>query len=227
MAKVVYSPQVGDMRNKTGGAVHTKTRFGSMVRRKVSPDQPRTSAQMNVRASFTSLSKLWSGSTMDNYRAGWIGLAASYPVKDVFGQSQTLTGHQMFVRLNRALTWLSLGPVYTPPATLAATYPGTLTVVAIAGGALTVNSVNPPAAGENGSIWAAAQQSPGRASIGNKYRLIDSTGVATAGPWNIKPGYENKFGAMIAGKKIPIMVKYTTVASGATGIPSTALQLVS
>lgn len=228
MAKVVYGPIVSDARNKEGGTVFTKTRFGSMIRRKVSPVQPRSTAQMNVRASFTALSKGWSGASMtDITRAAWNALAAAYPSKDVFGATHTLTGHQIFLALNRALAWFSLGPIYTPPATLAATYPGTLTVVAIAGGALTVNSVNPPAAGENGSIWAAAQQSPGRASIGNKYRLIDSTGVATAGPWNIKPGYENKFGAMIAGKKIPIMVKYTTVASGATGIPSTALQLVS
>jgi hypothetical protein len=228
MAKIVTSALVADIRKKIGGNVFTKGRSGAFVRRKVSPVQPRSAAQRNVRANFTALSKAWSGASMDDTkRAAWNALAASYPVKDKFGASHTLTGLQIFQKLNRALHWFELGPVYTPPATLAAGFPGTLTVVANAGATLTVNAATAPAAGENGSIWAAAQQSPGRAFTGNKYRLIDVTGVATAGPWNIKAGYENKFGAMIAGKKIPVLVKYTTVASGATGTPSSALQVVS
>jgi len=228
MAKIVTSALVADVRKKIGGNVFSKVRSGAMVRRKVSPIQPRSSAQRNVRASFTFLAKAWSSASMDDTkRAAWNALAANYPQKDKFGASHTLTGLQMFLKLNRALNFLGLGPVYDPPATLAAGYPGDLSLTATSPSTLTLNSAVAPAAGENGIIYAAAQQSPGRTFVGNKYRAIDVTGVATAGPWNIGPGYVNKFGALIAGKKVPIMLRFITVASGAAGTASTILKVVS
>jgi hypothetical protein len=228
MAKHVGSALVGDIRQKIGGNVFSKVRHGAMVRRKVSPIQPRSSAQRGVRANFTALAKAWSGASMDDTkRAAWNALAANYPKKDTFGASHTLTGLQMFIRLNRALATLGISPIYDPPATLEAGYPGTLSLTATAPSTLTLNSAVAPGASENGIILAAAQQSPGRSFVGNKYRFIDVTGVATAGPWNIGPGYVNKFGNLIAGKKVPVMVIYTNVTSGAQGTPSTILKVVS
>jgi hypothetical protein len=228
MAKIVFSAIVGDARKKIGGNVFTKVRSGAIVRRKVSPIQPRTAAQRNVRANFTSLAKAWSGASMDDTkRAGWNALAALYPVKDKFGASHILTGLQMFEKLNRALATITLGPIYDPPATLAAGFPGTLSLTATAPSTLSLNSATPPAATENGLIFAAAQQSPGRTYVGNRYRFIDVTGVGTAGPWTIGPGYVNKFGALVAGKKVSVLLVYMTVASGAKGTPSTILKDVS
>ena len=59
MAKILFSAVVGDARKKIGGVVFTKGSTGAVVRRKVSPTQPRTQDQRNVRASFSSLSKNW------------------------------------------------------------------------------------------------------------------------------------------------------------------------
>jgi hypothetical protein len=128
MAKIVFSALVNDVRKKTGGNVFTKGRSGAFVRRKVSPIQPRSVAQLNVRADFTYLSKLWSDPTMDNYRAGWIALAASYPKKDKFGATHNLTGLQMFVRLNRALHTIGVTAILAPPATLSAENLATLSL---------------------------------------------------------------------------------------------------
>lgn len=228
MAKVVFSAVVGDARGKTGGTVFTKGRHGAFIRRKVSPIQPRTSAQQNVRASFTALSKAWSGALMDDTkRAAWNALASAYPQKDKFGASHTLTGLQLFQKLNRQLATFGLGPIYDAPATLAAGFPGTLTLTATSPSTLSLNAATAPAAGENGAIFAAAQQSPGRTFVGARYRFIDVTGVATAGPWNIGPGYVNKFGALVAGRKVPVRIHYTTVATGACGTDSAILKVVS
>jgi hypothetical protein len=225
VAKVVYSPQVGDMRNKTGGAVHTKTRFGSMVRRKVSPVQPRSTAQMNVRAGFTSLSKLWSESSMDSNRAGWIGLADSYPVKDVFGQSQKLTGHQMFVRCNRALQTLGItSPILTPPSTLSVPYPGALTLAHDGPPvtSLSLNVATPPTAAEDSVIFATPGISPGRAGAGARFRVIGTFTSATPLPYNFRDSYVWYLGAPITGRKIFIRVVYTKKATGAQSLPSEA-----
>jgi len=226
MAKIVFSAVVGDARGKTGGTVFTKGRHGAFIRRKVSPIQPRTSAQSGVRANFTKLSKAWSGASMtDVLRAAWDALAALYPQKDKFGASHVLTGLQMFLKLNRALSNFDMGPIYTPPATLAAGAPGSLSVTATAPSTLTISPTVNPLGSEGTEIFAAAQQSPGRTFVGSRYRLIGAT--LTAPPWNFAAQYTAKFGNLIALKKVPIKVVYMTQATGAQGTPTTALQVVS
>jgi len=225
MAKLVYGPIVSDARNKEGGVVFTKTRFGSMARRKVSPTQPRSSSQMNVRASFTALSKLWSDATMDNYRAAWITLADSYPVKDVFGQSQKLTGHQMFVRINRNLDASDTARILIAPASLSAPYPGAITL-AKAGGppitTLTYTQATANTSGEKILIFATPGISHGVQNAGSRYRLLLNVPDTGTGPWDILPQYIAKFGAPIIGRTIFIKAAMITRATGATSLHSSA-----
>jgi hypothetical protein len=222
MAKVVYSPQVGDMRNKTGGAVHTKTRFGSMVRRKVSPTQPRSSAQMNVRANFTALAKSWTSALTDELRAAWISLAQQYPVKDVFGAAHNLTGLQLYVRLNRALATIGVPPLVDPPASLSVGYPGALTLVCTGTPvtAFTVALANYNGPTEEAMVYATAPQSAGRSTAGAKFRLLDSFATGAPHPLNILPKYTEKFGAPISGRKIFVRVMFTHNVTGAQSLPS-------
>ena len=226
MAKIVFSAVVGDARKKIGGIVFTKGRSGAVVRRKVSPVQPRSSNQRNVRASFTSLSKLWSAVTMtDILRAAWNALAANYPQKDKFGASHTLTGLQMFQKLNRVLETMGAPPITTPPASLSAGYPGAVTVTATAPGTLTFVCANTIPASENIMIFAGAQVSPGRLAVGNRYRFIDN--LPQAASYDIGVKYVAKFGNLIATKKVPILVVNANTTTGAKGTPSSALKVVS
>ena len=228
MAKVVFSAIVADARKKVGGNVFTKNRAGAVVRRKVSPVQPRTSAQLQVRASFTALSKSWATLT-DSQRAGWNALAAQYPHKDKFGASHTLTGLQMYQKLNRNLATIGLAPISAAPATLSVGFPGALTASAAAGaGTLAITAVvTPPAAAEVPVILAAPQQSPGRTFVGTKNRLLDTTqAAATAPPYAEGSKYVAAHGAMVAGKKLNIQLVYINNLTGAKGIPSSALLTV-
>lgn len=116
MAKITYGPIVLDARKKIAGSVFTKVKAGSMVRKKVSPIQPRTPAQTLVRALFTALSKRWTGVLTDTQRAGWIALAALYPVKDKLGATHTRTGLQMYQSVNRHLNTIGVvTPLDDPP----------------------------------------------------------------------------------------------------------------
>jgi hypothetical protein len=228
MAKIVFSAVVGDARKKIGGTVFTKGRSGAVVRRKVSPIQPRSSLQRNVRASFTALSKLWGGATMDDTkRAGWNALASNYPQKDKFGASHTLTGLQMFQKLNRVLATIGAASILTPPASLSAEFPGAITGTASAPSTLTVSPTTPPTAADTAMVFAGAQVSPGRLAVGNRYRFLQKFVLADTPPWDIHAAYTAKFGALIATKKVPILVKYATTANGAVGIATALLQVVS
>ena len=148
MAKILFSAVVGDARKKIGGVVFTKSRFGAIVRRKVSPVQPRTNFQRSVRANFTATSKAWSGSLNDTQRQGWINLAAANPVKDRFGNSQVLTGLQMFERVNRNLHTSGFPPLTDAPLSLSVTDLGGLTITeTTATSALTLTKVANSSAG--------------------------------------------------------------------------------
>jgi hypothetical protein len=223
MAKVVYSAVVGDARNKAGGVVFTAGRFGSIVRRKVSPVQPRSSAQLNVRANFTALSKLWSDASMDTYRAAWIALAAGYPLKDVFGATHTLTGLQMFVRLNRALRTIGATLILPPPSTLVVPYPGNITLAKSGGPPITSLTVEPDVhctAAEDAIVLATGGISPGRASGGARFRYIHHFAAASTYPVELIVDYVLKFGTPIIGRKVFVRVVYVNNTTGAQSLPS-------
>jgi len=229
LAKIVFSAVVGDARKKAGGVVFTKGRTGAVIRRKVSPVQPRTQAQRNVRSAFTGLSKYWGATLTDTERSGWTALAVANPRKDQFGQTKTLTGLQMFQSCNRNLDTIGITTVLAePPAALTAESPGTLTVVATSGGtpALTVSPATPNDASDKAAVFAAAQVSAGRTFIGKRYRFLASFSNTPAPPWDILAVYTAKFGALVSGKKVPILVKYIETATGGAGTPSAALQSV-
>lgn len=218
MAKVVYGPIVSDARNKVGGSVFTKGRSGAVVRRKVSPCQPRTSYQMNVRSSFTAISKLWSDPTMDANRAGWISLAERTPIKDTFGANFILTGLQMFQRVNRALHAIGVATLLVAPLNLVAGAPGTIELTATAATNTTVLTwPTAPAATEVPVVFAAPPQNAGRKSIGGKCRQIAYLGAAYPGPWTSTTHYYNKFGSWLAGQRIFFQLLFVSNVNGAQG----------
>lgn len=225
MAKIVFSAVVGDARKKVGGVVFTKVRSGSIVRRKVSPIQPRSVAQMNVRANFTHLAKLWSDVTMLNYRAAWIALAGQYPRKDKFGAAHTLTGMQLFVGCNRALQRINLGPILPAPATLSVPYPGALSLSPVGAAPITglmLDCAVWPTADETGVVYATPPMSPGRATAGAKFRSIAGINVTSAEPYDIYGPYVTKFGVPPTGRQIFFQVRFTAKATGAKSLPTEA-----
>jgi len=226
MAKVLYGPIVSDARKKIGGVVATKGHAGNFMRKKVSPIQPRTTAQRNVRSSFSAHSKNW-GTFSQTVIDGFNSLAKATPKKDRFGQTVTLTGLQLYQGLARNIDTVTGTPLTAAPANLNATTPGTLTVTATSGGspALTVTPTNYPAVGESAAIFAAAQISAGRTFVGKQYRLllvVPHSG--SPAPYDILSAYTTKFGALVTLKKVPVLVKNINTTTGAAGQPSAALQ---
>jgi len=140
MAKIQFSAVVGDARKKAGGVVFTKGRTGAVVRRKVSPTQPRSQAQRNVRSQFTAFSKMW-GTLSDAQRAAWTALAATATRKDVFGNVKVLTGLQLFQSCNRNLDSIGATEISDAPASLSAGAPGTLTLTCTHSGTATITGV--------------------------------------------------------------------------------------
>lgn len=223
MAKIQFSAVVGDARNKVGGVVFTAGRGHAVVRRKVSPIQPRTTAQRNVRANFTGLSKAWGG-IGDAARAAWVAFAKNNPLKDVFGQSITLTGHQMYVRINRNLAQIGVAALTNPPANLNVNYAGTISVTHDGPPATTfeMNFSDPGSVGGSEScvVFATPPMSPGRLSGGARYSQIQFSAPGLVGPYYLYADYVTKFGTPATGSKIFFKAFLTRTTNGAQGTPA-------
>jgi len=99
MAKVQFGGGVSNMQGSIAGNTFTRTKAGPAVRAKVKPNNPATPAQMAQREKITRLSKAWQGLT-DDERSAWDGSAENVKRKGVCGNNITMTGHQLFVKVN-------------------------------------------------------------------------------------------------------------------------------
>ena len=221
MALVVYGPIVSDARKKIGGIVATKGHAGNFMRKKVSPIQPRSQAQRNVRANFTANSKTWAtlGATVI---AGFNALAKSTPKKDRFGQSVTLTGFQLYQQLSRNISTVSGTPLAAAPTSLTAPSAGSLTVVCSAGTpTFTVAPATYPPTGSSMAIYASPQLSPGRQFVGKNYKLVSVLAYnVTPVAADIKSAYTQMYGTLVAGKNIQVLCKIINKTTGAAGTAS-------
>jgi hypothetical protein len=236
MAKITFSAIVGDARKKIGGVVFSKSRTGAYVRRKVSPVQPRTTAQRAVRANFTANSKGWSGTLTAAERATFTQLAQSLTKKDRLGQSFQLTGAQLYQSISRNLHTIGVADLITAPANQVVSDLGGLTLAEVmsetsplSGRGITVDPTNMPATGEYLVITAAAPLPAGRTFVGKgKYRIIQTVAPGTASPLftlpiDVTAAYEAKFGALSTGQTIHMQINNISSVNGAAGKPYPAV----
>jgi hypothetical protein len=209
MAKVNYGTIVADARGKINGVVMSKNKSGAYVRTKVTPTNPRTPAQQAVRATFGNLSQQWSAGLTASQRAQWTAYAQTYPRRDIFGNSLTLNGLNMFIALNAVLAQIGGVMTVTPPSgnlvnalTWASTF-GTLsaTVVDLNNTVLSAGAPTVPYS----YIFATPPLPAGRSATPSDYRFVYSAVAPVSMPPNavdIATAYIAKFGSPIPGQAI-------------------------
>ncbi len=100
-----------------GGVTYAHARGGQMYRRaRATPINPNTAEQQRTRAAVAAASAGWNTLTTPQ-RELWTAYALATPVPGAFGQTQTLTGQQMYVRLNAFRSSVNLTASATPPTT--------------------------------------------------------------------------------------------------------------
>ena len=229
MAKILFGVGIADARNKLGGHVFSRNRNGGYVRMKVSPSQPRSASVLNVRANFTDVTKAWGGSLTDAERAAWNSLAASNPVPDQFGNPQTLTGAQIYMKVNRNLFTVGQARLDTAPSNLSATSLTSLSGAAAAAAATFTLTFTPTPLGADDYLvfYLTPQLSAGRTYFTPYLKIVyaDSSGAATS-PHDIKAAYVAKFGALLEGAKIGVIGFTINGTNGGASSPASALVTV-
>ena len=150
--KILDIPQSG----KRGLNVSQDGQFGQISRATGRVANPRTPSQMTVRDNLSHVSARWRA-LEEIQRAAWMAAAKDTMSNPRLNQSGSLSGFQLFTKINCALAQFGQEQVDAPPAqpqfpTLA---PQNL-VIANASGAITLKLTCPTSPGENTIVPASA-----------------------------------------------------------------------
>jgi hypothetical protein len=224
MPKVKLGILASDIRGKQGGSVWSKNRAGNYLRQKVTPVNPRTLAQTAARNRFAQYSSGWRLLTTAQQTA-WNAAVSSYQRSNIFGDLHSLTGLQLYQRINQNLLASGGTPITSPAANkgVSVVTAGVLTYTSGTPALSLAYSANVPAL-TRVKVYATAPLSAGINFVKSQFRLISTLAPATASPANLLAAYTAKFGAVGAiGTKIFVRIVFVDQTSG---VPS-AVQIVS
>ena len=216
MARIKFGMMMTDARGKLGGHVFTKARNGATVRTKVTPANPKTSAQGAVRSRFSTISQSWR-TLSEEQRIAWNNKASTVGKTNIFGDSYFPSGKNLYVAINTNILTAGGYAINIPPADVV------LPDVLLSGiafdslaGSLEVSLeslVNPT--GNTAIIFCSPCLSKGVFNASGKERYVSAvnlTGTSTVA--NIYDDYVAKYGALQSGSKIFIKAKIVNVSSG-------------
>lgn len=220
MAKILTTAIVADIRNKLNGSVFSKNRYGSYVRTKVTPVNPQSNSQQNVRNILSTQSQAWRGLTEDQ-RQSWIDAAINFPFTDIFGNSKILSGSTLFVKLNSNLVNAGVAPLTDAPspAAIPQLTLGALTATAGTQALSQVFAATPVPADFKICVQATGNIGPGKNFVKNQFRTISYLAAAATSPANLLAAFTAVHGALVEGQKVFIRAFYVSTITGQAGIP--------
>jgi hypothetical protein len=205
--KIQDIPQTG----KLGLTVTWPARNGLVRRILVTPANPRTDRQLEVRDLLSQQARRFDALT-DAQQDAWNVAAAGYQSRPSLGQSGPLTGLQLFIRVNCKLGLLGQNPVDVPPA--APQFPDLAPqslVITNTSGVVAVKLACPTDPGENTVLRASPPQNSAVRACRN-FRIIGICPAAAQGSADITGLYIAEFGAVPVGKRL--FVRASTMVSG-------------
>lgn len=218
MAKIKLSAVVSEMRGKLNGSVFSKNRGGAYLRTKVTPVNPQTISQGNVRARLTTFSQAWRSLTAAQITA-WNNAVSNFTGTDIFGDIKTPSGINLYNKLNLNLAAAGQSPINNPPLPVGVGYFSELTVSAQASidELLADFTALGASAGQTIIVQATKGVSPGKNFVKSEYRQITTLAGTTASPVDIGAAYVLKFGSMIEGQKVFIRCAFVDNTTGVSG----------
>ena len=212
-----FGALVVDGRNKIGGQVASKNRAGAYLRNKVTPVNPQSVAQSNVRNRFGGISQAWRGLT-EAQRTAWNAAVQDFGRTDIFGDIRNPSGAQLHQRLNQELSLAGASLIVLPPLVGETETISALSATAAAGtpALSVVFGPSPVPANTAYIVEATPQVSPGKSFVKNLYRRIGQIAPAATTPFDALSAYTARFGALVAGQKLFIRVKTVNLLTGIT-----------
>jgi hypothetical protein len=178
-----------------GGTTAAKNRYGTYFKKKSHPINRKTTSQSAVRAFFSTLTKGWKSLT-STQRFSWTSAVENFSKHNSLAETIILTGHQLYIAINRNLQTISQALLTSAPAVTTVTPLLTQSIAAAAGAGTMLDTYTPAVpAGQSYTLYATRPLSAGKKSNSQDYKLIAVINTADASPFDIKAAYEAVFGA--------------------------------
>ena len=204
MARLKFGMMMTDARGKLGGHVFTKAKSGATIRTKVTPLNPKTSAQSEARSALGANSQAWRMLT-EAQRLAWNSAAQEISKTNAFGDIYFPSGKNYFTAINNNLRNVG-GAFRLDPPTLVE-MPGLTSVEVDFDLVAEQLDIAPNFVGIDVDIVlvcnATSGQSAGRYNFSGKYRKFN--GYSLEGlpqKTAIYDDYVAKFGVPSAGQKV-------------------------
>lgn len=219
MAKVSTEPRSG----KRGTIVILDSPYGQVERSLVPVKNPRTPAQQTVRGTLSRMAARWRTLTQEQ-RVVWIARAQQTRSYPRLGQSGTLTGCQLYIKINCARAAIGLDPIDTPPdrPKFGANPVGALIITNTAGDVALKLSV-PRAPALPIMVFATAPCSAG-VSRPRRFTLIGTLPAAAAGVSDVTDLFVAKYGVPPVTTRV--FVRTRQVADGWQDLPKETTAVV-
>lgn len=128
MALIKPSPLVNDIRGSVGGVTFGRNSAGMFARAKVTPVNPDTPRQVDIRAKFGIATIAWRSTLNQTQRDQWNLLGTTTFFKNALGDDYNPSGIQLFIR-SSVLLLLSGNPIVTTPPVTAIVPVGEFTII--------------------------------------------------------------------------------------------------
>ena len=199
--KILDIPQSG----KRGLYVSQKSRNGLVSRALVIPTQPQTDAQLRIRSFLRSVASQWRGLTQAQ-RDAWTAEASAHRSKTRLGQSGTLTGFQLYSKINCSLLNIGNAVVAAPPAEpVFGLLPVSGLVITNTTGVITLKLTTTDSPADGTMLWGARPCSQGMSTARGVVFLgtLDSPANNAV---DITAAYTGRYGSPAVGKKVFVKV---------------------
>lgn len=218
--KVKWGLMVVAGSGKLGGHVAARNKGGSYFRTKVTPANPQSTSQLEVRTFFTQNAQAWRGLT-ENQRDAWNTGSSNYSTTNIWGDALDLSGSQLHQQLNQNLLLIGESVITDIPQPQAVDGITSLTVVSDAGAGNKLELTYSPGITSNTTVqvFATAPQSAGKSFVKSEFRKIGNMVTADGSPHDVKTLYITKFGALPpAGSKVFVRMVPINKTTGQSGL---------
>lgn len=228
MALVKFSALISEMRNKLNGSVFARNRGGNYLRNKVTPNNPKTVAQVAARNLLATFSQKWRTLT-EAQRLAWRSAVDAYKKTNVFGDVVTPSGNILFTRLNVNLSLIGQSSISVPPTPSGVEQLNEITVTADSTTPSLTIAVDPDPipADTYAIVEATPSMSPGIYNANTAFRVVEVFDPAQISPLDITTKWGDKFGTLQAGSKLHVRVKFVNGKTGEVGLPISASAIIS
>lgn len=212
---------------KIGGHVASKNRSGSYLRTKVSPINPQSIYQSNIRNRLATIAVAWAALGAAGV-AQWNAAVGAFSKSNIFGDSVKPSGFNLFQMLNCNLMQAGGSMITTPPVPVALPAISALSVVVDNSAHTVIVTYTCTLGGSDALVIKATPcVSCGRTYVKNQYRIIKNLLAADVSPADVSTAYIAKFGNPGAvGQRVSIQAFVVNKLTGQAGIPAAASTII-